>query len=82
MKHKTNITDKRSAKIGAQDKVGENPTIASRHCTLPSGLNRDIVLHSLLIVSVLINLFFLAGYLVIGSDVNSAHAVGSAIYNL
>jgi len=83
MKQHTNTTTKKSTKINcvkvdAQHKTNE----VSEHCMMPSGLDRDIVLHSLLIVSVLVNLFFLASYLVVGSDASAAHTVGSAIYNL
>ena len=54
----------------------------SLHRTTASGLDRDIVIQSLLVVSVLINLFFFAGYLVIGTDANAAHIIAQLIYNI
>jgi len=90
MKHNTTNTTKQTstktdAKAQAETPAGTAAANAARVIasrTTRSGLDRDIVLHSLLIVSVLVNLFFLAGYLVVSSDSSSAHALAQYIYNI
>lgn len=45
-----------------------------------SGLDRDILMNTALCVSLLVNMFFLVGAVVIGSSQSAAHTVGSLIY--
>lgn len=82
MKNNTNTTTKTTNKTNSKNSKQKEVAKTQSCRVMESGLDRDILMNSLLVVSVLINVFFLAGYMLVASDGESARAVATMIYNL
>lgn len=81
--NKKSQTNNKTAKNANAEKQITEEKVCNGTCrVMPSGLDRDIVMNTALGVSLMINLFFLIGAIVIGSDPAAAHAIGSAIYHM
>jgi hypothetical protein len=80
MKNNTTKTTKKSTTKNA---VAEKRPVA-KDCDCQNALKHEneIIMRSLLATSLLINLFFLVGWVAVMVSSDYAHAVGTAIYNL